>query len=285
MVSLIINFNYIPNRSQFTAKTNRFCADHCLHDKHICFAKCLAYFESIEGLPSVPEEDRLKYFSRTQRSESINSKFCGQQYFTPNISPYLSDRIVGGVDANRYEFPWIVSMQVLRKGGKGYKHYCGGAVISDYYVLTAAHCAEKSVLLVLTQFLDNFFILFHSYIGREKYVRLVVGVNFIGNTSTEGEAINVTKIIIHQNWEMIDNFNDIALLRTERPIKYSINEETNQYIVNSICLPDSTDKPPNRAQVAGWGRVNPTAYTVEILQKATVPRFSWEVCKENFKAI
>jgi hypothetical protein len=97
--------------------------------------------------------------------------------------------------------------------------------------------------------------------------------------------MNVTKIIIHQNWEMIDNFNDIALMRTERPIKYSINDKTNQYIVNTICLPDSTDMPPNRAQVAGWGRVNPTAYTVDLLQKATVPRFSWEVCKENFKAI
>ena len=43
-------------------------------------------------------------------------------------------RIIGGEEAENHEFPWAVA---LLEGGW---HVCGGSVISDRYVLTAAHC-------------------------------------------------------------------------------------------------------------------------------------------------
>lgn len=45
-------------------------------------------------------------------------------------------RIVGGKDTNVELVPYIVSLQ--RDG----KFYCGGSIISEYYVLTAAHCTD-----------------------------------------------------------------------------------------------------------------------------------------------
>ena len=45
-------------------------------------------------------------------------------------------QIIGGVEAIPGEFPWIVS---LRLGGQ---HICGGTLIANNWVLTAAHCVR-----------------------------------------------------------------------------------------------------------------------------------------------
>ena len=47
------------------------------------------------------------------------------------------DRIIGGSPVPDGSYPWVVSLQL----GWSY-HYCGGALISPYYVLTAAHCVS-----------------------------------------------------------------------------------------------------------------------------------------------
>lgn len=49
-----------------------------------------------------------------------------------------SQKIVGGQISERNSLPWMVSVQ------KEGEHYCGGALISDKYVLTAAHCIEPA---------------------------------------------------------------------------------------------------------------------------------------------
>lgn len=43
-------------------------------------------------------------------------------------------RIISGTEADIGEFPWMVAI------GLNKMFFCGGALISDIFVLTAAHC-------------------------------------------------------------------------------------------------------------------------------------------------
>lgn len=43
-------------------------------------------------------------------------------------------RVVGGNDAVRSQFPYQISLR------RDHSHVCGGSIISNRYILTAAHC-------------------------------------------------------------------------------------------------------------------------------------------------
>ena len=53
------------------------------------------------------------------------------------------NRIFGGATSIPHEYPWVV---YLSNG-------CGGALISDKHVLTAAHCADEGVKAEQVEFI------------------------------------------------------------------------------------------------------------------------------------
>lgn len=62
-------------------------------------------------------------------------------------------RIVGGTTSEQHEWPWQVSLQLYR--GAWY-HFCGGSLIQDRWVLTAAHCLDGMVYVEPTRIVKLF---------------------------------------------------------------------------------------------------------------------------------
>uniref|UniRef100_A0A8C3FJK8 chymotrypsin n=1 Tax=Chrysemys picta bellii TaxID=8478 RepID=A0A8C3FJK8_CHRPI len=76
------------------------------------------------------------------QADSLSLPGCGVQEIQPIISGYA--RIVNGEEAVPRSWPWQVSLQTNSW------HFCGGSLVSERWVVTAAHCGvTKSNVVVL----------------------------------------------------------------------------------------------------------------------------------------
>ncbi|EDV91702.1 serine protease SP24D [Drosophila grimshawi] len=162
----------------------------------------------------------------------------------------IDSRIVGGVDANKGQFPHQIS---LRKDGS---HNCGGSIISANYVLTAAHCVTY----------DN---------GGELaiYATSQLTVRAGSNDRFQGGVLKqVAAITVHEDY---GNFlNDVAVIRMETPFIFS------EYI-QAIGLP-SKDTPAHAdIIISGWGRLRQGGDLPRYLQYNTLTSQTLEECQES----
>ena len=70
---------------------------------------------------------------------SISQSATVKYPMLPAFNRGLGGRIVGGIKAEMGEFPWQVSWQRKNYAGS-YSHSCGGSILNENWILTAAHC-------------------------------------------------------------------------------------------------------------------------------------------------
>jgi hypothetical protein len=155
-------------------------------------------------------------------------------------------KITGGTNADISNFPW----QVYYISGN---FRCGGSIISNKWVVTAAHCTQN----------DN-----GSAIPASQ-MAVRVGLNN-PSSSTDGRKYDVTEAIVHENFNNQTLLNDIALLRIKDSINYP--NATPIKLVNSDDVADGATVPGVMSWVTGWGytHVDPNVIPTA-LQKVQLP--------------
>nr|XP_020734369.1 complement C1s subcomponent isoform X2 [Odocoileus virginianus texanus]XP_020734370.1 complement C1s subcomponent isoform X2 [Odocoileus virginianus texanus] len=173
---------------------------------------------------------------------------CG----TPS-EPFIStQRIFGGSMAKIENFPWQVFFS---------NPWAGGALIDEYWVLTAAHVVEGNDMPVM-------------YVGSSSVVT---------SQLSNAQMLTAERVFIHPEWEVLDpsivrkNFdNDIALVRLRDPVQMGPK-------VSPICLPGTSSEydPPENVLglISGWGRTNAKSHVIK-LRGAKLPVAPLSKCRE-----
>jgi hypothetical protein len=123
------------------------------------------------------------------------------------------ERIVNGHAATDNAWPWVVSIRVTHKS-KLSSHLCGGSLIYDTAVLTAAHCI-------------------YGY-GPAQLV-VIAGVHTFNGSSFNADSVYyVADFFYHPEFDTKKITNDIAILKLTKSVRNSSS-------IRTICLPESSD--------------------------------------------
>eukprot|EP00002_Diphylleia_rotans_P008157 TRINITY_DN178_c0_g1_i5.p1 TRINITY_DN178_c0_g1~~TRINITY_DN178_c0_g1_i5.p1 ORF type:complete len:382 (-),score=64.16 TRINITY_DN178_c0_g1_i5:406-1551(-) len=165
-----------------------------------------------------------------------------------DASARSDQRIVGGVPATPFEFPWLTSLRYKGSSSRYSRHFCGGSLINKRFVFTAAHCS----------------------VGMSTS-RVEVGLrNHNLYSNTEGETRSVSKINVHPRYDSNSMSYDFAI--------WQLSSDSTVTPVQVISATSTISSPGQLATIAGWGTTSYEGSLSSVLLKTQVPIVSNTDC-------
>ena len=152
-------------------------------------------------------------------SQSWTKNHCGQRPVVPGRD---SDKIVGGVQSVRGDWPWSCSLR------KPTSHICGGSIINGKWIVTAAHCVSTS--------------------SPASSYNWHCGLHERNNHDEWTRAFNSSRYVVHPNYNSRLIQNDIALFQFS-----NTDIDFDDYVM-PVCFPQAHHKYEDAVSIAtGWG--------------------------------
>nr|Q27081.1 RecName: Full=Clotting factor B; AltName: Full=Coagulation factor B; Contains: RecName: Full=Clotting factor B light chain; Contains: RecName: Full=Clotting factor B heavy chain; Flags: Precursor [Tachypleus tridentatus]BAA03528.1 coagulation factor B precursor [Tachypleus tridentatus] len=178
---------------------------------------------------------------------------------TPQNSTGGRGIIAGGVEAKIGAWPWMAAVFV-KNFGIG-RFHCAGSIISNKYILSAAHA---------------------FLIGGRKLTPTRLAVRVGGHYIKRGQEYPVKDVIIHPHYVEKENYNDIAIIELKEELNFTD-------LVNPICLPDPetvTDPLKDRiVTAAGWGDLDFSGPRSQVLREVSIPVVPVDKCDQAYEKL
>ena len=146
------------------------------------------------------------------------------------LAPHVEvqTRIIGGELATVADWPWQIAL--YRANDKGENNFsCGGSLIADRWVLSAAHCFSKRDAKLYT------------IVTRSDQIDFSA-------IPKGAEAIKVSRLLVHKDYNNETHENDIALLELAAPA-------TATAIPLQLVADPRVEGPNHDVTITGWGQI------------------------------
>ncbi|XP_076441683.1 neurotrypsin-like [Babylonia areolata] len=200
---------------------------------------------------------------RTKRQASAGN---GSDLNAPReVAPLRHQKIVGGDLAQHGMYPWQVGIQKIynvdKDGDMLVGHWCGGTILNEFWILSAAHCFRNLA---------------------KSRILIRVGDHGLKVADRGEQKFLVEELILHRNYHRETHDYDIALLKVKSLDGQGI--KFNDY-VQPACLPTSGTvyTPGTKCLISGWGETGSTSGYTNTLRMATVPLLGFNVCQYLYK--
>jgi transmembrane serine protease 9 len=213
------------------------------------------------GSTAAPTTGGSTHESTTHSSSQATSAASEWEDIVDKIQPGLKctreqksekkgpSKIVGGNVIDEHTYPWQVRLNI--EGG-----LCGGTILSDRWVLTAAHCCEGASSATI-------------HIGDYNMAK-----------EDAGEfSVEAKKIIVHPEYgkhPQSQIANDICLLRTPN-LDAKKNDDS---VYASACLPTADYNHGEACFVSGWGTTSSGGNTSNKMREVGINLMSIEFCND-----
>ncbi|PVG83458.1 peptidase S1 [Nocardioides gansuensis] len=143
---------------------------------------------------------------------------------TSLVTAVPADAIVGGYQVTDGRFGFMASIQSKGEDGTS-GHFCGGSVINQRWILTAAHCMVDT---------------------HPRDIQVAVGRDNLDEDLAEGQTLAVDQILVHPKYEDTGTF-DAALIH--------VTEDVTTAPAIALAAPgeDTLEQQGAPLTVAGWG--------------------------------